>query len=75
MARLPSVDEKTVAGIVEEALRTEAEAPALPGELPPPQVVRKLGAVKLAEVGGGIVPLAELWAERPAGFNFLRHYG
>ena len=75
MARLPSVDEKTVAGIVKEALRVEAEAPALPGELPPPEVVRKLGAIKLEEVEGGAVRLAELWEEGPVAFNFLRHYG
>ena len=34
-----------------------------------------LGSLTVLDLEGGAVPLASLWAERPAVITFLRHYG
>ena len=74
MATRPhQVDLQTVEEILREAREQEAEV--LSDEVPKPSDMRKLGAVKVEELDGSTIPLAELWKDRPAAMVFLRHYG
>jgi hypothetical protein len=75
MPRVVSVDERTIATIVKEALRLESLAPSLPGELPDSRTVTKLGGLSLEDIDAGEVRLKSLWEDRPAALIFLRHYG
>ena len=75
MPRIPSVDEKTIAAIVREALKAESELPTLPGELPDNATMAKLGRITVEDVDQGPIKLGSTWEARPAAVVFLRHYG
>ena len=44
-------------------------------DLPPRDVIEKLGALELEKLDGSTIRLDELWQDSAVVFYFLRHYG